>query len=466
MRSLPRVLLIDLDDTIVRYGAGGEGLWAEVIERFAARLPVAPSACSRRSTPCASPSGPTRAEPRSRARTCSPRAARSWRKPSTRLGLSPEGELVREVADAYSSERRRASRRSPVPSRRWPSCAAAATCSASSPTAGRRSSARRSSATTSRASSTAVRIEGEVGVGKPEAAAFAGALAALGARGRGGRDDRRRPRRGHRGRAPAGLATVWVDHAGAGPPPGRQARPRGAGPCRGAGLGIASASESESDSDSGPRPMSEPKQPRSERTQERLLRAAEKLILEKGLADASVPEIARRAGSSVGGFYARFPDKDALLRALEERFFARDARARGEAGRRGALGGRLDRDDRARLRGRAGERVPRAPEPDRRLHAPRHERSRDAGRRAPLPRRHRGEDRGAAAAPRRGAAPSRSAPRHRPRRAVRLRADAPAGRGGRRARGRPRARRPRAPGRDRTQLPRLHRRAPRQRRSP
>jgi len=68
--------------------------------------------------------------------------------------------------------------------------------------------------------------------------------------------------------------------------------------------------------------VTEPKQPRSERTQERLLRAAEKLILEKGLADASVPEIARRAGSSVGGFYARFPDKDALLRALEERFFA------------------------------------------------------------------------------------------------------------------------------------------------
>jgi AcrR family transcriptional regulator len=68
-----------------------------------------------------------------------------------------------------------------------------------------------------------------------------------------------------------------------------------------------------------PRP---PQQNRSERTQERLLRAAEKLILEKGLGDASVPEIARRAGSSVGGFYARFPDKDALLRALEERFFA------------------------------------------------------------------------------------------------------------------------------------------------
>ncbi len=35
----------------------------------------------------------------------------------------------------------------------------------------------------------------------------------------------------------------------------------------------------------------------------------------------SIPEIVRRAGSSVGGFYARFRDKNELLRALEERFF-------------------------------------------------------------------------------------------------------------------------------------------------
>lgn len=65
-----------------------------------------------------------------------------------------------------------------------------------------------------------------------------------------------------------------------------------------------------------------PKQARSEETERRLLDAAEALILEKGLADASIPEIVRRAGSSVGGFYARFPDKDALLHALEDRFFA------------------------------------------------------------------------------------------------------------------------------------------------
>src|SRR4029077_14801889 len=64
-----------------------------------------------------------------------------------------------------------------------------------------------------------------------------------------------------------------------------------------------------------------PKQARSERTLKRLLDAAEVLIEEKGHAAVSIPEIARRARSSVGGFYARFRDKNELLRALEERHF-------------------------------------------------------------------------------------------------------------------------------------------------
>ncbi len=67
--------------------------------------------------------------------------------------------------------------------------------------------------------------------------------------------------------------------------------------------------------------VSGPKQARSERTLQRLLDAAEALINEKGHAAVSIPEIARRAGSSVGGFYARFRDRDELLRALEERHF-------------------------------------------------------------------------------------------------------------------------------------------------
>ena len=70
-----------------------------------------------------------------------------------------------------------------------------------------------------------------------------------------------------------------------------------------------------------------PKQQRSQRTLERLLDTAEALIEEKGPTEVSIPEIVLRAGSSVGGFYARFRDKNELLRALEDRFCARlDAR--------------------------------------------------------------------------------------------------------------------------------------------
>ena len=72
-----------------------------------------------------------------------------------------------------------------------------------------------------------------------------------------------------------------------------------------------------------------PQQARSHRTLERLLDAAEALIDEKGFEKTGVAEIARRAGSSVGAFYARFPDKDALLRCVLDRFFAQ-ARATAE----------------------------------------------------------------------------------------------------------------------------------------
>jgi AcrR family transcriptional regulator len=64
-----------------------------------------------------------------------------------------------------------------------------------------------------------------------------------------------------------------------------------------------------------------PKQVRSERTLYRLLDSAEALLATRGLEGLSIPEVVRRAGSSVGGFYARFADKNQLLCALEERFF-------------------------------------------------------------------------------------------------------------------------------------------------
>ncbi len=63
-----------------------------------------------------------------------------------------------------------------------------------------------------------------------------------------------------------------------------------------------------------------PRQQRSQETLERILEAAEARILEVGFEGATVAEIVKRAGSSVGAFYSRFPDKDALLRCLLDRF--------------------------------------------------------------------------------------------------------------------------------------------------
>ena len=63
-----------------------------------------------------------------------------------------------------------------------------------------------------------------------------------------------------------------------------------------------------------------PQQVRSQATLTRILLAAEELVAEKGFEDSSVSEIVQRAGSSVGAFYSRFEDKQALLHALSNRF--------------------------------------------------------------------------------------------------------------------------------------------------
>jgi AcrR family transcriptional regulator len=63
-----------------------------------------------------------------------------------------------------------------------------------------------------------------------------------------------------------------------------------------------------------------PQQARSQETLDRILAAAAALVAAKGYEDTPVSEIVARAGSSVGAFYARFPDKHALLHALSNRF--------------------------------------------------------------------------------------------------------------------------------------------------
>src|SRR5581483_11670 len=70
-------------------------------------------------------------------------------------------------------------------------------------------------------------------------------------------------------------------------------------------------------------PAKPPRQDRSRATLDRLLDAAESLLTEKPFEAATVAEIARRAGASVGAFYGRFASKEALLDCFDERFFER-----------------------------------------------------------------------------------------------------------------------------------------------
>jgi AcrR family transcriptional regulator len=65
-----------------------------------------------------------------------------------------------------------------------------------------------------------------------------------------------------------------------------------------------------------------PQQVRSRETLDRILDAAEQVLESKAFGEATLAEIMERAGVTVGAFYRRFPDKDALLHHLDERFFA------------------------------------------------------------------------------------------------------------------------------------------------
>jgi AcrR family transcriptional regulator len=67
------------------------------------------------------------------------------------------------------------------------------------------------------------------------------------------------------------------------------------------------------------------RQKRSQATTERLLEAAEDLLGEGGADAATLRAIADRAGVSLGIVYRRFPDKDAVLRAVYTRYFERVA---------------------------------------------------------------------------------------------------------------------------------------------
>ena len=91
---------------------------------------------------------------------------------------------------------------------------------------------------------------------------------------------------------------------------------------------------------SPPNPLNPPKQSRSRRTLERIVRAALEILEEEGAEGLSVQAIVERAESSVGSFYARFSGKEELLAYLGERAW-REATAKwDDAALRRAAGGR------------------------------------------------------------------------------------------------------------------------------
>ncbi len=75
---------------------------------------------------------------------------------------------------------------------------------------------------------------------------------------------------------------------------------------------------SSSEADSSFEWVRPPQQARSQRSLERILTAAEELIGRQGFANTAVADIVRKAKCSVGTFYARFRDKEALLHVLHE----------------------------------------------------------------------------------------------------------------------------------------------------
>lgn len=67
----------------------------------------------------------------------------------------------------------------------------------------------------------------------------------------------------------------------------------------------------------GQTPVREPKQRRSQDTLARIVNAAEQLLEDRPFDAISVADVVMRSRSSVGAFYARFADKDALLEHLD-----------------------------------------------------------------------------------------------------------------------------------------------------
>jgi len=83
-----------------------------------------------------------------------------------------------------------------------------------------------------------------------------------------------------------------------------------------------------------------PKQKRSEQTLRKIVHAAAKILERKSLAATSLTEIVQAAGLTVGAFYARFRNKEALILHMEQMLYE---------GFESSMGSVIDSDDRNEL---------------------------------------------------------------------------------------------------------------------
>lgn len=66
-----------------------------------------------------------------------------------------------------------------------------------------------------------------------------------------------------------------------------------------------------------------PLQQRSQQSLDRMLDTAEQLMRQRGIDGLTVADVVRGAQASIGSFYARFEDKDALVRVVQDRVLSR-----------------------------------------------------------------------------------------------------------------------------------------------
>lgn len=66
-------------------------------------------------------------------------------------------------------------------------------------------------------------------------------------------------------------------------------------------------------------------QERSRKLQDKFVAAGQRMLRENRLSDFSIPDLAKEAGSSVGGFYSRFENKEVFFEFLRTRMLAENS---------------------------------------------------------------------------------------------------------------------------------------------